>query len=95
MKIHSKEEKKQKDWSRFWIEKGFEVCEIFLKKTSTSFCVGNQISLADLCLIPQVYNALRFELSLRKFPTIERIYHNALQTKECKASHPEQFSPKK
>ncbi|MGH8147735.1 MAG: maleylacetoacetate isomerase [Rhodanobacteraceae bacterium] len=62
-------------WSRRWIEVGFEAIE---KQLTTSehagkFCEGDTPGLADCCLVPQVYNARRFGVSLGRYPTIARI----------------------
>lgn len=89
MRTHSRELEQQREWSRTWIRKGFVACEKLLEKSATKFCFGSEVSLADLCLIPQVYNAKRFELNLTSFPKIERIYENALETEACQAAHPE------
>ena len=92
MRAYSAEKSKQRIWSKQWITKGFEVYETLLQKSATRFSVGSQITLADLCLIPQVYNAKRFNVSLDSFPKIERVYHNALETKEAISSHPDVYA---
>ncbi|HET9817958.1 MAG TPA: maleylacetoacetate isomerase [Rhodanobacteraceae bacterium] len=62
-------------WSRHWIEVGFEAIEAVLAGGGHTgrFCEGDAPTLADCCLVPQVYNARRFEVSLSRYPTIERI----------------------
>ncbi|HJP96993.1 MAG TPA: maleylacetoacetate isomerase [Rhodanobacteraceae bacterium] len=62
-------------WSRHWIEVGFDAIEEVLAGTSHlgRFCEGDAPTLADCCLVPQVYNARRFEVSLDRYPTIVRI----------------------
>lgn len=64
----------QKQWCQHWISKGFQALEQKLKHRAGKYCYGYQLSLADICLVPQVYNALRFELDMTAFPTINRIY---------------------
>jgi glutathione S-transferase len=44
-----------------------------LGRSAGQFCHGDQPSLADCCLIPQVYNARRFNVSLAPYPTLARI----------------------
>ena len=63
------------DWSRHWIEVGFEAIEAVLagEKHAKQFCEGDAPTLADCCLVPQVYNARRFEVALERYPTIVRI----------------------
>lgn len=53
------EEKKQ-EWAQYYISEGFEALEKILQKSAGEYCVGNQITLADCVLVPQVYNANRF-----------------------------------
>lgn len=65
-------------WYHHWLKAGFDAFESKLSgmERSGSFCFGNTPSLADLCLIPQVYNAQRFNFSLEPYPLIREI--NAL-----------------
>lgn len=62
-------------WSRHWIEVGFDAIEAVLTSDghAGTFCEGNAPTLADCCLVPQVYNARRFGVALERFPTIVRI----------------------
>ena len=69
-------------WSQHWIKKGLTACEIFLKNKAGAFCFSNQMTLADLFLIPQLYNANRFQIDIQQFPTLERINKNCLE-KDC------------
>jgi maleylacetoacetate isomerase/maleylpyruvate isomerase len=55
--------------------------------------VGDEITVADLCLIPQCYNARRYEIRVEDYPTIARIEALALQSDACKAAHPDRFAP--
>ncbi|MGP5712359.1 maleylacetoacetate isomerase [Vreelandella alkaliphila] len=65
-------------WYRHWITEGFAALEATLVTDSNSgdFCHGDTPTLADICLIPQVYNAERFECDLSAYPTIQRIAAN-------------------
>ena len=64
-------------WYHHWILEGFKALEILLQDgKSGDFCHGDRVSFADLCLIPQVYNARRFNCPLDDFPTILRITDN-------------------
>ena len=53
-------------WYKHWVLTGFKALD--------KFCFGNQPTLANCCLIPQVYNALRFHLDLSDYPKICSIY---------------------
>ncbi|HVU80482.1 MAG TPA: maleylacetoacetate isomerase, partial [Rhodanobacteraceae bacterium] len=62
-------------WHRHWIKIGFDAIEAVLASGGHTgkFCEGDTPTLADCCLIPQVYNARRFEVSLSPYPTIAAI----------------------
>lgn len=66
------EEKKQ-EWLQFYLKKGFRAIEAELKTTSGKYCVGDEVSVADLCLVPQVYSAHRFNVDLTEFPNVLRV----------------------
>lgn len=61
-------------WYHHWIHLGFAALEQQLSQYSGRFCFGDTPSLADICLIPQVYNAKRFNLELAAYPNIVRIW---------------------
>ena len=62
-------------WYKHWIAEGFAALEIWLEKLHSSgrFCVGDSPGLADICLIPQVYNARRYDCDLAPYPLISSI----------------------
>ncbi len=62
------------EWSRHWIAVGFRGLEGMLAGSDATgdFCHGDEPGMADACLVPQVYNALRWKLPLEEFPTIMR-----------------------
>ena len=55
-------------WYHHWVIAGFEALEALLEPKP--YACGNQVTLADLCLVPQVYNARRLKVPLDKFPKI-------------------------
>lgn len=68
--------KEQKDgWYRYWIDVGFEALEKRLarERETGSYCHGDAPTLADVCLVPQVANARRFDIDLSPYPTLTRI----------------------
>ncbi len=76
-------------FANYWIKTGLSTYEKLLPETVKDYSVGGKISLADICLIPQCYNALRFEVTLEEFPKIKIIYDHCMKTKECQESAPE------
>jgi len=60
-------------WYRHWVEVGFEKIERMLDSKNT-FCAGDSPSLADVCLVPQVFNAIRFKVDMAAYPKIAAVY---------------------
>jgi maleylacetoacetate isomerase len=60
-------------WYSHWMAEGLGAIEAMLVRSGGTFCVGDAPSLADVCLVPQVYNARRYECELEPYPTIRRI----------------------
>lgn len=60
-------------WYTQWVTSGFTAIESLLAAEPSTFCVGESPTLADCCLIPQVYNAQRFDIALDAFPNIVRV----------------------
>jgi len=83
-------EEKKLQWYHHWIKTGFTGLEKRLSDSAGEFCVGNAISLADVCLIPQVYNAYRFDCPMDDYPTIRRISEHCLDLDAFAKARPEQ-----
>ena len=62
-------------WYRHWVHQSFRGLEVLVSNSpaTSKFCHGNQPTLADLCLVPQLYNARRFEIDLSAYPNLVRI----------------------
>lgn len=70
----------RQQWYRHWVNAGFASLEARLAadgRTGKLSC-GDQPTLADLCLVPQVWNAQRFDIALDAYPTIRRIHEHAM-----------------
>ncbi|RLV61520.1 maleylacetoacetate isomerase [Parashewanella curva] len=76
-------------WYHHWIHKGFKALEVLLEQHSGQYCFGDSVTLADVCLIPQVYNAKRFNVPLDDYPNINRIWDNCNQLDSFKMALPE------
>ncbi|MFM0466999.1 maleylacetoacetate isomerase [Paraburkholderia strydomiana] len=68
-------------WYRHWVDTGFATLEAHLASDGRTgkLCFGDEPTLADACLIPQVFNAQRFNVDTSKYPTIQRIHDHAMQ----------------
>ena len=77
-------------WYEHWVAEGFSAIEALLQDRETGkFCHGNSPTLADVCLIPQIYNARRFECDLEHYPRIRRVEANCLALEAFDATRPE------
>lgn len=76
-------------WSHHWMKIGFMAIEQQLKENSGKYSFGDEITMADICLVPQVYNANRFNLDMAEFPNIARVADNCNQHPAFIAALPE------
>ncbi|WP_222937553.1 maleylacetoacetate isomerase [Spartinivicinus ruber] len=83
------DEQTKQQWYSHWVINGFSALEAQLTNTAGTFCFGDEFSLADVVLIPQVYNAHRFNIALNDFPNISRIYDNGLSVPAVQNAAPE------
>ncbi|MCV2363341.1 maleylacetoacetate isomerase [Paucibacter sp. DJ1R-11] len=65
-------------WYRHWVESGLEVVEQRLKAHAGQFCHGDAPGLADCVLVPQIFNAKRFECRLDHVPEVMRVFGNCM-----------------
>ncbi|TVT78921.1 MULTISPECIES: maleylacetoacetate isomerase [Acinetobacter] len=79
-------------WCAKWIQEGFSALEQILAQDPMrkKFCYGNQPSLADAYLIPQVVSAQRFQVDLSAYPQINEIYQHCMTLEAFQKAAPEQ-----
>ncbi|XP_055937497.1 maleylacetoacetate isomerase-like [Argiope bruennichi] len=75
-------------WGKHWIESGFKALEKILETTHGKYCFGDKVTFADVCLVPQVFNAKRFNVDMAPYPLIRQISSRLNELKEFKVSHP-------
>ncbi len=83
------DQKMKSDWSSYWIARGLDNLEKHLQGFAGSYCFGNQITAADLFLVPQIYNAHRHNVSLNNFPLATRIYRSCSELAPFQKASPE------
>ena len=78
-------------WYKHWIARGFAAFEAHLTKSQRPgrYCRGSEPGLADICLIPQVYNAERFNCDLEPYPQLRSIVANCADHPAFAAAAPE------
>jgi len=74
-------------WYHHWILDGFEALESLLQTGPYAF--GSEVTLADVCLVPQVYNATRFKVPLDRFPKIVAVNAACLKLPAFDKARPE------
>ncbi|MCB0385613.1 MAG: maleylacetoacetate isomerase [Bdellovibrionales bacterium] len=84
----SASEKDIQDWCRDWISRGFEGAEAMLRETAGSHCFAGEVTAADVFMVPQVYNAQRFNVDLSAFPILDRVYRNAMTIDSFQLAEP-------
>ena len=83
------EEEQRDAWYRHWVSEGFAALEGLAGRRSGSFLFGNSPTLADVCLVPQMYNARRFDVPLDAFPTLVRADASANALAAFADAHPD------
>jgi|TARA_B110000503_G_scaffold95787_1_gene144154 maleylacetoacetate isomerase len=78
-------------WYHHWIAQGFGALENNLKALNSNgqYCIGEMVTMADICLIPQVYNALRFDCPVQDYPLISAVYSHCSGLASFIAASPE------
>ncbi|SIP88047.1 maleylacetoacetate isomerase [Solilutibacter tolerans] len=79
------------EWMRHWMREGFSAMQAMLADSTETgaFCHGESPTMADCCLIPQLFNARRFDLDLSAYPELIRIEANALALPAFERARPE------
>jgi len=78
-------------WYRHWVAEGFTGLEVMVREASTDkrYCYGNSITMADVLLLPQMYNARRFKCDLAPYPTLVKIAEHLDTLPPFQAARPE------
>jgi maleylpyruvate isomerase len=78
-----------KAFAAHWNARGLTALEAAVKETAGTYCVGDTVSLADICLVPQLYGARRFGVDLTPYPTLTRIEAACERLPAFQAAHPD------
>jgi maleylacetoacetate isomerase len=77
------------EWYRHWVTEGLAALEQLAAPRAGAFLFGDAPSLADICLVPQLYNARRFSVPIAQFPTLRRADETASAHPAFAAAHPD------
>ncbi len=80
-------------WYRHWVSEGLAALENMAVERAGRFLFGDAPTLADVCLVPQLYNARRFEVALDDFPSLVRADAEANRLEPFLAAHPDRVAP--
>lgn len=84
---------KRDDWYRHWIRDGFDALQALAAPRAGRFLFGDTPTMADICLVPQMYNARRFDMPLDAWPLLVRADAEANQLDPFAAAHPDRVKP--
>ena len=83
------EEEAKDDWYRHWVREGFDALEKLAAPRAGAFLFGDEPTLADICLVPQLYNARRFSVPIEDYPHLRQADENASAHPAFAAAHPD------
>lgn len=75
-------------WVERWLHQGLAALEALVQPWAGDYLYGDQVSLADICLVPQLYNARRFNLDLTAYPALCRVDEALAELPAFQAAHP-------
>jgi maleylacetoacetate isomerase len=78
-------------WSQHWMQEGFAAFESLLAQNPSTgiFCEGDEPTMADISLVPQVYNAQRWSVDMSPFPTVQRVAAECMKLPAFERARPE------
>jgi maleylacetoacetate isomerase len=80
-------------WYRHWVSEGLAALEAMAAPRAGRYLFGDSPTLADICLVPQLFNARRFEVPLRDYPTLVSADSEASRLEAFAAAHPDRVAP--
>ena len=87
-KKHGYTQEQKEEWFGYWNHRGYSVLEKILQDTSGKFCFGDQVTAADMFLIPHTFTALRNNFQISKYPICHKIYENCKSVPAFEKAHP-------
>ena len=82
-------EEAKDEWYRHWVAEGLAALEEMARPRAGAFLFGDSPTIADVCLVPQLYNARRFSVPIADYPTLRRADETASAHAAFAAAHPD------
>jgi maleylacetoacetate isomerase len=82
-------EEERAAWYAHWITEGFTALEAMAAPRAGTFLFGDTPTIADICLVPQMFNARRYSVPIDAYPTLLRADESAAQIEAFAAAHPD------
>ena len=83
----------KEDWYRHWVRTGFDALETMARAEDGPFLGGSAPGMADICLVPQMYNARRFDMPLEAWPKLVAVDAACTELPAFAAAHPDRCKP--
>jgi maleylpyruvate isomerase len=81
-----------KAWAAHWIDRGLAALQALAQETAGRYCVGDSVSFADVCLVPQLYSARRFGVDLQPYESLTRVEAACASLPAFQAAHADRQS---
>jgi maleylacetoacetate isomerase len=76
-------------WYGHWVATGFRPLEELAERSDAPYLFGDRVTLADICLVPQMYNARRWRVDMEPYPALVKIDRNLMELEAFRAARPE------
>lgn len=85
---HGYNQEQKDEWAQHWIKQGLEVLEATAKEFSGAYTFGDEVTMADIFLVPQLLTSQRYKVDISKYPTLLRINENCIALETFQKAHP-------
>jgi maleylpyruvate isomerase len=85
--LHDELHDDERAWCKHWITLGLEALEALTRETAGRYSIDDELSFADLCLVPQLHFARRFDVDVERYPTLLAIEHACAALPAFKVAH--------
>lgn len=87
-KKHGYTQEQKEEWSQKWIHEGLSATEKILEKTAGTYAFGENVTAADLFIVPQLFSSERFKVDISKYSLLSRINANCAKLEAFQKAHP-------